>query len=139
MLNVIKTYLDDFASNNPDFAKKYNDDTRKKSMEECCEFIISQAKKGGKNGYTDQEVFGWAVHYFDEEEIDFTKGISAKVITNHHAELTQEEKDKIMEKAKQEYHEKCMELLQNKSVRSQRNTKPVKPETTIEEPNLFEL
>lgn len=58
-----------------------------KGMSDCWNFIISQAKaKAGKNkavGVADSEVFGWAIHYFEEDSIKKgdTPKIEAKVET----------------------------------------------------------
>ncbi len=56
-----------------------------KTMADCWGFVISCAKKAanGKNSYgcADQEVFGWAVHFFEEDSIkaeDIVKDVPAK-------------------------------------------------------------
>lgn len=44
----------------------------KKSIDKMFNFVRSQAKKKAVNGcavISDAEVFGWAVHYYDEEEV----------------------------------------------------------------------
>lgn len=67
---AIKQYLDKRASEDDLFAKSYQKEN--KNIAECCKYIISQAKKQAKNGCAaihDEEVFGWAVHYYDEDEI----------------------------------------------------------------------
>ena len=41
-----------------------------KTMADCWQYIRSQAQKREKNGCAmieDREVFGWAIHYFEEE------------------------------------------------------------------------
>ena len=43
-----------------------------KTMDGCFSFIREQARKQAKNGVAcirDEEVFGWAVHYFEEDDI----------------------------------------------------------------------
>lgn len=58
-----------------------------KGMSDCWSFIVKQAKeKAGKNravGVADIEVFGWAIHYFEEDSIKKgdTPKIEAKVET----------------------------------------------------------
>lgn len=58
-----------------------------KGISDCWSFIISRAKaKAGKNkavGVADSEVFGWAIHYFEEDSIKKgdTPKIEAKVKT----------------------------------------------------------
>lgn len=72
--HVIKAYLDERAANDPLFAKSYANE--KKSVEECCKYIMGEAchnaisVDGGKaDGMTNEEVFGLAVHYYDEADI----------------------------------------------------------------------
>ena len=89
--NAIKEYLDARAKEDVKFAEKYSNG--KKSIEECCRFILGEMKKkaaGGMYGATDAEVFGLAVHYYDEEDVKVEKNVSAEVIINR--EMTEEEK-----------------------------------------------
>jgi len=59
-----------------------------KGMSDCWNFILNQAhEKAGKNkavGVADMEVFGWAIHYFEEDSIKKgdTPKIEAKVETS---------------------------------------------------------
>lgn len=92
--SAIKEYLDARAKEDVKFAEKYSNE--KKSIEECCRFILGEMKKkaaGGMYGATDAEVFGLAVHYYDEEDIKVEKNVSAEVVINR--ELTEEEKQQL--------------------------------------------
>ena len=66
---AVLKYLESNASDV--LAEKINNGS--KTLEGCWKFIESQAKKKAKGQNcvccTDQEVFGWAVHYFEEESI----------------------------------------------------------------------
>lgn len=68
---VIKSYLDKRAKEDPLFAETYK--KKNKSIEECCQYIYSQARKVAKGGNAvgidDATVYGWAVHYYDEDNI----------------------------------------------------------------------
>jgi hypothetical protein len=89
--NAIKEYLDARAKEDVKFAEKYSNE--KKSIEECCRFILGEMRKKAKSGMygaTDEEVFGLAVHYYDEEDIKVEKNVSAEVVINR--EMTEEEK-----------------------------------------------
>ena len=89
--SAIKEYLDARAKEDVKFAEKYSN--RKKSIEECCSFILGEMRKKAKSGMygaTDAEVFGLAVHYYDEEDIKVEKNVSAEVVINR--EMTEEEK-----------------------------------------------
>lgn len=94
---TIKSYLDKRAAEDELFAETYKKEN--KNLEECCNYVMQCAKEGGANGYTDEEVFGWAVHYYDEDDIKNIKPISATVITNQKVELSEEEKAAAKEKA----------------------------------------
>lgn len=69
--NAIKNYLDKRAESDRLFAESYRKEN--KSIQECCKFIYSQARKiakgGNAVGVDDDTVFGWAVHYYDEDNI----------------------------------------------------------------------
>lgn len=56
-------------------------------------------RKSGCNGFDDDEIFGQAVHYYDEADIEVGKPIDCKVIVNHHVELTEEEKTEARKEA----------------------------------------
>lgn len=54
----------------------------KKTLNECWQYIKSQAKKQAKDGCAaidDATVFGWAIHYFDEETLEDWKPVRASV------------------------------------------------------------
>ena len=45
-------------------------DKENKSLEECGQYILQEARKKGSHvAMTDEEVFGLAVHYYDEDDI----------------------------------------------------------------------
>lgn len=68
---AIKTYLDSVAEKDELFAKSYNKPN--KSIKECCAFIMGEAQKAanGKKEIAckDEEIYGLAMHYFDEDDI----------------------------------------------------------------------
>ena len=74
----IKSYLDQRAQEDALFAVSYAKE--KKSIEECEKFIISEVQKSKRSAYTPDEVFGLAVHYYDEDDIKNIKAISCKVV-----------------------------------------------------------
>lgn len=88
--NTIKKYLDDIAVIDDNFAKFY-ENSPSKSIDECCEYIVSQAKENGCAGYSDEEVFGWAIHYWEEADLKVESVGCQKVVVNHHVDLTEEE------------------------------------------------
>ena len=66
---TIKNYLDNRAQTDSLFAETYK--KANKNIKECCRYIISQARKLGGQAVAvdDATVYGWAVHYYDEDDI----------------------------------------------------------------------
>ena len=94
---TIKNYLDKRAEQDELFAVTYAKEN--KTLDDCCNYVIECAKKGGQQGYADEEVFNWAVHYYDEDDIKNVKAIGCKVVVNREVELTEEEKEQVRTKA----------------------------------------
>lgn len=68
-------------------------DNPKKSLSEMFKYILSEAKKQAENGCAciDNEiVFGWAVHYYDEEKVEIISDIEAQVSTSKPEEKPKE-------------------------------------------------
>ena len=57
----------------------------------------------GVCGLTDDEVFGLAVHYYDEETVGKIENVNCKVVVNHSVELTQEEKEQLKKEAQEKF------------------------------------
>lgn len=115
---TIKAYLDQRAAEDELFAVTYQKEN--KNLDECCNYVAKCAQSGGCAGYADEEVFGWAVHYYDEDDIKNIKPISGKVIVNHSVELTEEDKalakkqamDLVIEEAKVEARKTLSETIE---------------------------
>lgn len=115
---VIKNHLEQRATSDELFAKTYAKEN--KNLDECCNYIMKCAKEKGCAGYADEEVFGWAVHYYDEDDIKNIKPISGKVVVNHSVDLTEEEKEvakqkainSLIEEAKEEARGKIAETIE---------------------------
>ena len=95
---TIKNYLDNYALTDEIFAMKYKDE--KKNMKDCVQYILNEVQKLGVNGMADDEVFGLSKHYFDENEVDIGKEISARVLINKSVEFTDEDKAEIKKEAR---------------------------------------
>ena len=67
----IKDYLDERASKDELFAKSYV--KTNKNIDECYYYIVGEARKQCKDSdsvcISDDVVYGWAVHYYDEDNI----------------------------------------------------------------------
>lgn len=93
----IQSYLEQRAEYDELFAHSYRNPL--KNIEDCITYILNYVQKSGCNGFSDDEIFGQAVHYYDETDIEVGKPINCKVIVNHHVELTEEEKTEARKEA----------------------------------------
>ena len=98
---IILDYLEENASDV--LAQKIHDG--KKTMDDCWKFIYECARKAavGKNSYgcADQEVFGWAIHFFEEDSIkaeDIVKNKPTKAEKPKEVKKAAEQKKKPEEK-----------------------------------------
>lgn len=69
---IVLDYLNKNASEM--LAEKINDG--KKNLSQCWSYIVSEAKKLAQNNCAcveDATVFGWAIHFFEEDSIDGNK------------------------------------------------------------------
>ena len=65
---TIQMYLEQRAAEDALFAKNYRNPA--KNIDDCVTYILNYVKKSGCNGFTDGEIYGQAVHYYDENEIE---------------------------------------------------------------------
>lgn len=78
---VIKAHLDETAKKDKLFAKTYK--KANKSIENCCKYIMGEAQKRKSGNFAaipDDEVYGMAIHYYDEDDIVVGEA-KAKVVT----------------------------------------------------------
>lgn len=81
---VIENHLNKLAANDNLFAETLKKEN--KNIDDCCTYILNQVQQSGQMGFADEEIFGMAVHYYDEDDIKVGKKINAKVVVNHHVE-----------------------------------------------------
>lgn len=107
LMKPVQEYLEKRAAEDPQFAEKFNNP--KKSLKECCKYIYGEAKKraGGSSCIyiAPEEVFGMAVHYYDEEDIKVTSaGYTGRAtVAPKPVELTAEQKAKAEQAALEKY------------------------------------
>jgi hypothetical protein len=78
---IIKAHLDKMAQQDFAFAERYK--LESKSLDACLNYIKQEAKKQAKNGCAaieDAVVYGWAVHYYQEDNL-IIENVKAKVVT----------------------------------------------------------
>lgn len=105
--NTIKGYLDKRAEEDSLFAESYKKPG--KSIKECCDYIVGQAyKQGGSTVVVDDDtVYGWVVHYYDEDGIKVDK-LPARAGVRPVVELSDEEKARAREDAIERYKLECI-------------------------------
>lgn len=131
---TIKAYLEEKAETDALFAVKFANPS--KSVDECVTYILNSVQKSGCCGFTDDEVFGMAIHYYEENEIEVGKPLTnCQVVVNHSVELTEEEKAQARQDA--------INQLRNEEIAKMR--KPTQPKkatenkTQVEQPSLFDF
>ena len=128
--DTIKAYLEKRADNDALFAIRFANPS--KSVEDCVTYIINQVQKSGCNGFTDGEIFGQAIHYYEENEIEVGKPMDCQVVVNHVVKLTAEEKAEARQNAVRKYQEEELRKLQNRH-------RPSARKENQPQPSLFDL
>jgi len=126
---TIKKYLDARSQEDALFAETYSKEG--KSLDECCNYILQQVKASGRNGFTDDEIFGIAVHYYDEDDLGKIADLKCQVVVNHEIELSEEEKTELREKAKDDFYKQMLE--EQRAI----NRKPKTKKQEVSGPSLF--
>lgn len=121
---TILTYLEQRAETDSLFALSFTKEN--KNIEGCVTYILNAVKKSGCNGFTDDEIYSMAVHYYDEDNIDTGNPISSKIVVNHIVELTQEEK----EQAHKDAIEKAMSESYSQLKQSKKKSTANQPQGT---------
>lgn len=124
----IKEHLEQVAATDAMFAQKYANP--QKSLTDCVTYILNWVKDSGCNGFSEAEIFGQAMHYYDEENIKVGKPINCRVVVNRSqggAAPTQQTE------AKQQEANDAYEAYKAKHVRKQAAKRE-----TIALPSLFD-
>lgn len=129
--DTIQKYLQERAVEDSLFAPKFA--YPNKSIDECCRYIMGEARKRGTSVVMkDTEVFGMAVHYYDEENIKIEKVPSGRSVSSssRKVELTEEEKNAACEAAIKRLAEEQYQLLKKKPAKK-------KADTNVQQMSLF--
>jgi hypothetical protein len=127
--NTISAYLNQYATTDELFAEKLQNPA--KNIDDCITYILNTVQKSGCNGFEDDEIFNMAIHYYDEANIEIGKKINAKVVVNHHVEITEEEKAEMKKKALDDV------LAEEKRRLTQKKTPPTTVKKTEPQEDLF--
>lgn len=113
---TIQNYLENRVQTDELFAPRYANP--KKNIDDCVTYILNQVKQSGCNGFTDDEIYSMALHYYDEDDINIGKPIKCQVVVNHTMQLTEAEKAearrKAMQKAQDEAYSKMTKAKSKK-------------------------
>lgn len=143
---AIKTYLDNRAKTDELFAVAYAKPN--KNIDECFNYILGEAKKQGNAVYLpDEVVFGWAVHYYDEDDIKINKlPANTKVTAKTSVELSEDDKEKARDLAVQEYKQQCIDKLKaadeakaKKAAEKRKAEIEKRKQAELQLPNLFQF
>jgi len=84
---VVQQYLNDYAAKDPLFAVALQKPG--KNIDDCVTYILNWVKASGCAGFPDDEIFGQAIHYYDEDVIDIGKPVTnVQVVVNQPVELS---------------------------------------------------
>ena len=136
----IKDYLDERARKDELFARSYA--KTNKNIDECYDYIVGEARKQCKNSdsvcISDDVVYGWAVHYYDEDNIK----VGRSKESTESKEMSEADK-KIVEEARKKAYKvnKMASNANKKSVEAKKKSADVnksKP-AKIQQLNLFDF
>ena len=102
---AIKDHLEKMAAQDEAFAEKFaaKCEAEQDSISNCCKYIVNEVQKKYKQGnsavLTDAEVFGMAMHYYDEN-VAAPKSASNCTVVMSKAELTPEDEEAIRQEAR---------------------------------------
>jgi hypothetical protein len=130
---TIHTYLVKRAANDELFAEKYANP--QKNIDDCVTYILNTVQKSGCNGFADDDIYGMAVHYYDEDNIEIGKPMDAHVVVNHVVELTEEEK----EQARKDAIQRAQDDAYRKMTQPVKKTTKKEKATVNHQPSLFDF
>lgn len=142
--DAIKAYLDERAKNDEQFAQSYA--KANKNIDECFDYVIGEVRKRGNAVYmTDAEVFGLAVHYYDEDDIKINRlpegtklSASAPAV-----ELSEEDRAKAHDQAVKEYRQQCIDRMreaeEQKAKKLAERRKAEREKNSTLQPSLFDF
>lgn len=127
---TILNYLGTRAQTDELFAPRYANP--KKNIDDCITYILNTVKQSGCNGFTDDEIYSLALHYYDEDNLEVGKPMKCQVIVNHTIQLTETEKAEARHKA--------MQKAQDEAYAKMKQTKSKSKQTAVNnQKSLFDL
>lgn len=105
-IEEVKAHLEKVAQKDETFAAKFNAkcEAEQGSIEKCCGYIVSEVQRKYKTGnsavLTKDEVFGMAMHYYDENLQNVPTASCHVVVAKD--ELTEADKERLRKEAREE-------------------------------------
>jgi len=99
---IILAYLNENAS--PMLVERIN--AGNKTLAQCWNYIMAEARKQATNGCAcieDKVVYGWATHFFEEDDIDgekYNKSVAAKVTKSNEEKEVEKYEGKVIAEEK---------------------------------------
>lgn len=81
---IINNYLNERAKEDPLFAVTYA--KPHKNIDDCITYILNEVHKSKRCGFADDEIFGMAVHYYDEDDVEVGERKNCRIVTNRKSE-----------------------------------------------------
>lgn len=121
-IDTIQAELERRAQTDSRFAERLA--LESKSIEDCISYILNTVQKSGMNGFADDEIYGMAVHYYDEDDVEVGKTPNMRVVVNHVPELSAEE----IEEAKQQAIREAVQAEKQRITSRKSNSAKPKPQ-----------
>jgi hypothetical protein len=102
---TMQSYLEQRAQTDELFAPIYAKPN--KNIDDCITYILNYVRQSGICGFTDDEIYSLALHYYDEDSIEVGKQINCNVVVNHTIVLTDEEKAQARQRAIQKVYDEA--------------------------------
>lgn len=131
---TIQAFLEQRAAEDELFAVSYRNPA--KNIDDCITYILNYVQKSGCNGFSDDEIFGQILHFYDEADIEVGKPIDCNVVVNHTVELTEEEKAEARQQAIKRAEDEAYAKM-----KQQREKAAAKRTATVQQvqPSLFDF
>lgn len=133
--DTIQAYLDKQAETDSRLAERLH--TEGKNVHLCCEFIIDEARKRRNRGdhcvvMTDEEVYGLAIHFYDE---DFTGSVDGD---EHNTAVTVSHDTDVVSKKSADKNADKMKAASTKK-NQHPSVKKAEKHTDVQQLMLFDL
>ena len=112
---AITEHLYKMAIESPEFREKAKNP--EKDIDKCLDYIVSEVKRTGRQGFADDEIFSMAVHYYEEPNDQLKidgKASQCKVVVNYEIQLTESEKEEARKRAMKRLEDEQYALLKGK-------------------------